>query len=98
MMGGQPGVMGGIRGQPGMMGGIQLPAMPRRDPLQPAPAPRDDLGMFGGGGGGPWVAPGDVVNEKPPSMACPICNKADFRTQTDLEVHCAQCTASLLSS
>lgn len=105
---GQPDAMGGLRGQPDMMGGIHGQ---RRDTFQSgqAPAPRNDLNMpvtlagGGGGGGGPagggqgpgWVAPGDVVNEKPPSMACPICNKADFRTQTDLEVHCAQCTSSL---
>lgn len=95
---GQPEPLGGFRGQPDVMGGI---LGPRRDT-----ASRNDLNRpmtLAGGGGGPadggqgpgWVAPGDVVNEKPPSMACPICNKADFRTQTDLEVHCAQCTSSL---
>ena len=41
--------------------------------------------------GDKYVAPGEVFNEAPPSMACPLCGKSDFKTQTDLELHCAQC-------
>ena len=39
-----------------------------------------------------WVSPGEVMNKAPPSMACPICGQQEFQTQTDLELHCAQCT------
>ena len=35
--------------------------------------------------------PGETNNSAPPTMACPICNRANFKTQTDLEVHSAQC-------
>ncbi|XP_064395087.1 myosin-11-like isoform X2 [Halichondria panicea] len=41
---------------------------------------------------GEWVGPGEVVNQAPPSMACPICGQQNFHTQTDLELHCARCT------
>ena len=39
-----------------------------------------------------WVAPGEVIDPTRPTESCPICGKADFKTQTDLEVHCAQCS------
>ena len=41
---------------------------------------------------GEWVGPGEVVNQAPPSMACPICGQQNFHTQTDLELHCVRCT------
>lgn len=51
---------------------------------EPIPPPRAD--------GSNWVAPGDVVNTSRPEVACPLCGRNDFATQTDLEIHCAQCT------
>ena len=50
-------------------------------PLRPARAPE----------GSNWVAPGDVVNTSRPEVACPLCGRNDFATQTDLEIHCARC-------
>lgn len=47
-------------------------------------------GEFDTGGGG-ILPPGEMNNSAPPTMACPICNRANFKTQTDLEVHSAQC-------
>lgn len=48
-----------------------------------------DLG--GGRPGLDFQLPGEVPNTAPPTMACPLCGKDDFKTQTDLELHSAQC-------
>ena len=37
------------------------------------------------------VLPGDIPNLAKPSMICPLCGRADFATQTELEMHCAKC-------
>lgn len=42
--------------------------------------------------GSAWVAPGDIVNPNRPEEACPLCNRNDFATVTDLEIHSARCT------
>ena len=59
------------------------------------------IGGGGGGGGGGAIMdlprpsglalPGDIDNPAPPTMACPICGRDNFKTQTELEVHSAQC-------
>ena len=74
----------------------------RHQPLQPtvgAPERNNlDLGTAGigvpplGATGLRYMAPGEIIDENPPAMACPLCGKADFKTQTDLELHSAQCT------
>ena len=33
----------------------------------------------------------EVKNIAKPAMDCPICGRQDFTTQSELEVHCAQC-------
>ena len=70
-------------------GGIggRYPEPPRAGVTPPT---RGD-GGGGGGGGGPILAPGDIDNPAPPTMACPICGKDNFKTQTELEMHSAQC-------
>ena len=52
-----------------------------------------------GGGGmdppgatrGGLILPGEIDNQAPPTMACPICSRNNFKTQTELEMHSAQC-------
>ena len=73
----------------GLAGGGPAGGELRELPLLKSSGPVD------GGQGPGWVAPGGMISENPPSMPCPNCNKADFRTQTDLEVHYAQCANSL---
>ena len=58
-----------------------------------------DLGTVTAPQGVPGVrykAPGEIIDENPPAMACPLCGKCDFKTQTDLELHSAQCTDGTL--
>lgn len=74
----------------GLVSGAQLGGI-RQIPVvssvhtEPIPPPRAHDGTN-------WVAPGDVVNTSRPEVACPLCGRNDFATQTDLEIHCAQCT------
>lgn len=70
--------LGGIRQVPVSRPVVSEPLQPPR----PARAPE----------GSNWVAPGDIVNTSRPEVACPLCGRNDFATQTDLEIHCAQCT------
>lgn len=72
-------------GQPGVAM-RQIPVSSSPGPPQPMRVPE------GGGGGGVWIAPGDIVNPNRPEEACPLCGRNDFQTVTDLEIHCARCT------
>ncbi len=81
-----PRAVGGRLPDPPRAGGVggRLPEPPRAGITPPR-------GDGGGGGGGGLILPGDIENPGPPTMACPICGKDNFKTQTDLEMHSAQC-------
>ena len=84
-------VSGGHAPLDGRLGG---PGTGTQSSPRPMPVSGPSAARLGGGGGGKWVAPGDIVNHNRPEEACPLCGRDDFPTVTDLEIHCARCTGA----